>query len=198
MPQEVARMRLNQKLPENTRILGYLGYLWSVNADLLFQTIRLVKQVSNQPFKLLLIGNHRVNLTQLLPGDLKEDVIETGWIPYEDVNLYLCASDALILPLKRTPVSDNIWPSKLNDYLASGRPIVSTDMRILKSVYQKRNFGYLTGDSPTELAEAVLSTLAKEATAREFGQNARLLAEELSWNKIVDQVESLYARLCAG
>jgi glycosyltransferase involved in cell wall biosynthesis len=197
IPQETAKLRLGQKLPGNIKTLGYLGYLWSVNADLLFQTVRLVKKTIHQPFKLVLIGNHRVNLTKLLPDDLKSDVIETGWISYEDVNLYLCASDVLILPLKRTSVSDNIWPSKLNDYLASGRPIVATNMQILKTIYPKSNFGYLTEDTPTALAEAILSVISQDtALTQTFGTNARMLAEhELSWEKIVDKLETLYARL---
>jgi len=193
---KTAKLKLGQKLPENTILLGYLGYLWTVNADLLFQTVRLVKTAIHQPFKLLLIGNHRVNLTKLLPYDLKGDVIETGWASYEDVNLYLCASDVLLLPLVRSPVSDNIWPSKLNDYLASGRPIVATDMQILKSIYQKKNFGYLTDDNPTALAEAILSVISQEAVSQTFGHNARALAEdELSWEKIVDEVETIYSCL---
>ncbi len=197
IPEETARLSLGQKLPEKTKILGYLGYLWSVNADLLFQAVRLVKKTIHQPFKLLLIGNHRVNLAKLLPDDLKDDVIETGWISYEDVNLYLCASDVLILPLKRTPVSDNIWPSKLNDYLASGRPIVATDMQILKVVHQKNNFGYLTDDNPAALAEAILSVMSQDTTVTQtFGNNARTLAEdELSWENIVSKLETLYSQL---
>lgn len=194
--QKEAQSLLGNKLPENTKILGYLGYLWSVNADLLFETVRLVKKSINQPFKLLLIGNHRVNLKKMLPQDLKEDVIETGWISYEDVNLYLCASDVLILPLKRTPVSDNIWPSKINDYLASGRPIVATDMQILRPLYRKRSFGCLSEDDPASLAQGVLSLMEDEPNSQRSGQNARLLAEEeLAWDKVVDRIECLYRQL---
>ena len=196
IPQEIARARLGQRLPEGTLLLGYLGYLWHVNADLLFRTFRLVKRAMDQPVKLLLIGNHRVNLKKLLPGDLRGDVLETGWAAYEDVNLYLCASDVLILPLMRTQVSDMVWPSKMNDYLAAGRPIVSTAMNILKPIYQMRKFGHLTEDTPESLAEAVLALLTNPALGREFGRNARLLAEEeLAWEKIVNKIEAFYFRL---
>jgi len=197
IPQKTALLKLGKKLPEHTLILGYLGYLWSVNADLLFQTVRLVKQAINQPFKLLLIGNHRVNLKRILPDDLKDDIVETGWADYEDVNLYLCASDVLILPLKLTQVSDIIWPSKLNDYLASGRPIVATNMQILKPILQKGNFGFLTDDNPQALSEAITSIITNPDLAQEFGQNARILAEKLSWGRILDHIESLYIRLAA-
>jgi glycosyltransferase involved in cell wall biosynthesis len=191
-----AKSKLGNKLPQNTLFLGYLGYFWSVNADLLFQTFRLVKATIHQPVKLLLIGNHRVNLPKLLPGDLKNDVVETGWAAYEDVNYYLCASDVLLLPFVRTPVTESIWPSKINDYLASGRPIVATDMNILREIYKKKPFGHLTADNPKALAEAVVSVITNNAASLEFGHNARLLAEgDLSWEKIVVQVESLYHSL---
>lgn len=193
--QEIAKHRLGKKFPENVRVLGYLGYLWSVNADLLFQTVRLVKNATDQPFKLLLIGNHRINLKKILPNDLKGDVLETGWADYHDINLYLCASDILILPLKLTQVSDMIWPSKLNDCLASGRPVVATNMNILKPIHQKKNFGYLTEDNPNALSKAILFIITNPLLTQELGNNARILAEELSWDKIVDQIESLYGSL---
>ena len=173
--------------------MGYLGYLWSVNADLLFQTVRLVKRSIKQPLKLLLIGNHRIDLSKHLPDDLKVNVIETGWISYEDINLFLCASDVLILPLKHTQVSNLIWPSKLNDYLAAGRPVVATDIQILRPLFQLKNIGYLTEDNPQALSEAVVSVIKQEGLSAIFGANARALAEEeLSWEKLIDRLESLY------
>lgn len=197
IPQDIAVQRLGSKLPKQTVILGYLGYLWTVNADLLFQTFRLVKESLDKPIKLLLIGNHRVNLNKILPDDLTNDILETGWADYEDVNLYLCASDVLILPLKRTQVSDIIWPSKLNDYLASGRPVVATKMQIVESIHQKKDFGYLTEDTPQSLSQAVLSMLSADPSQVEkYGRNARSLAEvDLAWGAIVTKLESLYLQL---
>ena len=196
IPKASARLALAEKLPEGTLFIGYLGYLWSLNADFLFQTLRQLKSQITQPVKLLLIGNHRVNLKKMLPGDLRNDVIETGWVSAEAVNLYLCASDVLLLPLVSSPVSENIWPSKINDYFAAGRPVVATKMRILQPIYKKQNFGCLTDDQPEALASAIHSIFLQEDKAQYFGSNARLLAEkELAWGKIVEKLEALYSSL---
>lgn len=199
IPRHLARRQLGTLLPDEGLLIGYLGYLWPVNANLLFATLKAVKERVDHRAKLLLIGNHRVNLPALLPADLQEDVIATGWVDYEKVNLYLCASDILMLPLKRTQVSEIIWPSKLNDYLAAGRPVVATDMSILRPLNRQAAFASLCADDPDSLAEGIGAITNDASLADTYGKNGRCLAEnDLSWSTIVGQLETRYAELPKG
>lgn len=51
----------------------------------------------------------------------------TGRIPYEDVPRTMAAMDVLIMPWHRSEWIEACNPIKLKEYLATGRPIVSTD-----------------------------------------------------------------------
>jgi len=49
-------------------------------------------------------------------------------VSYDDLPSWLAAADALLLPYRRGPLTDTIQPLKLREYLATGRPIVSSSM----------------------------------------------------------------------
>ena len=190
-----ARRRLI-KLPQKGAVLGYLGVLRPTSAKLLFDSFRLIRERIAGPCKLVLIGNHRLRLRDYIPAGCEEDVIETGWVSYEELNLYLAASDVLLLPFKKTIATDSIWPSKLNDYLAVGRPVVGTKMRILEPIFQEYQVGLLTKDDPQEFAEGCLRVLDDTPLRRQMGANARALAEgDLSWERLVDRLEEFYFSL---
>ncbi|MCA9870691.1 MAG: glycosyltransferase, partial [Anaerolineae bacterium] len=155
-------------------------------AELLFQSLRLLKRMVKRPVKVVCAGNHKLpDIRSYVPDDCKDDLIETGWISYEELNLFLSSSDIMVLPFRRMTATNNIWPSKLNDYLAVGRPTVATDMRILRPIYDQYDIGLLTDDTPQAFAEGCARLLQDPASRQRMSINARALAEgDLSWNSL--------------
>ncbi len=191
-----ARSRL-PSLPADAYVLGYVGVMRATTARLLFSALALVKQMIPQPVKVLCIGNHKLkDFWSFVPADCREDVIETGWIDYDDLNVYLSASDVTVLPFRHMIATDNIWPSKLNDYLAAGRPTVATDMRILRPLFRAYDIGLLTEDTPLAFAQGVVTLLLSPEVRARQSRSARALAEgDLSWEHQVGQLEQFYLKL---
>jgi glycosyltransferase involved in cell wall biosynthesis len=184
-------------LPMDGVVLGYLGVLRRANAILALEAFEILRETLKVPCRLVLIGNHKLRqLSELIPESLREDVIETGWISYQDLNLYLAASDLLLLPFKKAVSTDNIWPSKLNDHLAAGRATVGTRMRVLEPIFEKYEIGLLTSDDPQEYAAGCLRLLEDRPLQARMAANARALAEgDLSWQRIVDRLEAFYSAI---
>ena len=112
------------------------------------------------------------------------------------LNLYLCSSALLILPFKKTVRRNNIWPSKLNDYFCSGRPIISTKLAVISELFKKSNVGILCDDSVTELSSNCLKLLKNPKMAEDLGRNARKVAETiLNWNTIAEKVNQFYDKI---
>lgn len=191
-----ARLQVGN-LPLDGFVLGHLGVLRQANAKLLLQAFDLVKKKIEAPCKLVLIGNHKLGqLEDLVPPRCRADVVETGWISYHDLNLYLAASDLLLLPFKKAVSTDSIWPSKFNDYLAAGRATVATNMRVLEPTFEQELVGVIACDEPQEFALACLRLLDDTPLRNQMARNARALAEgELSWQNIVDRLEAFYFEL---
>jgi glycosyltransferase involved in cell wall biosynthesis len=55
-----------------------------------------------------------------------------GKRPFEQVPAYLAACDVLIMPWQRSPWIESCNPVKLKEYLAAGRPVVTTDFAELR------------------------------------------------------------------
>jgi glycosyltransferase involved in cell wall biosynthesis len=193
---DAARNRL-AGLPKEGFVLGYVGVMRKTTAELLFPALQRLRQRAGCPVKLVCAGNHKLkDFWSYVPADCAGDVVETGWISYDELNLYLSASDVMVLPFKRMTATDSIWPSKLNDYLAVGRPTVGTDMRILRPIFTEHQIGLLTPDEPQAFADGCLRLLRDAPLRQQMAANARVLAEgELSWNRLVDRLEQFYKEL---
>lgn len=191
-----ARSRL-ERVPNDAYVLGYVGVMRSTTAELLFSALPIIKRLAGRPVKVVCAGNHKLkDFRSFVPTDCMDDVIETGWVDYEELNLYLSSSDSMVLPFQRMIATDSIWPSKLNDYLAVGRPTVATDMRILRPIFERYNIGVLADDTPQAFAEATVALLHDPARRAGMMTAARALAEgDLSWEHLVVRLEEFYIKL---
>jgi len=101
---------------------GLLSYVTGVN--LLLEAIR---QVERQDIRLLISG--KGELVKEVESAAKEDerIYYLGHLPYDKYIQKLQEADVLINPRDmRLPENQNNFPSKVMDYLATGKPILST------------------------------------------------------------------------
>ena len=184
LPREDCREALG--LPERASIVGYLGVLNKSDAQLLFAAF--VRLVQMRPdCRLLMIGRHKATVPNI-PG-----ILETGYVTHTQLLEYLGACDLLLLPLKDTVASRGRWPSKVNDYLAAGRPIVASAVGDVRELFDRHLIGRATCDTPQAFAEAAEALLSDSSLRRIMGQNARHVAEnELAWHILGGRLETHY------
>jgi glycosyltransferase involved in cell wall biosynthesis len=177
-------------LDERTPIVGFLGALTPRDGDLLLKSMEHLR--ANLPAaKLLLIGNHRLSLTE--EQIRLANITETSFIPFQEISCYLSACDTLVLPLANTLANQARWPSKINDYLATGRPIVATATGDITEIISKHQVGLVVSHEPEVFANALLSVLSNTQKGLELGRNARKLAEgELSWSRSINSLLNFY------
>ena len=107
-----------------------------------------------------------------------------GLRPQAEVPPYLWHADALLLPPSRHHPSAR-WtsPVKLGEYLASGTPVVATDIPALRDWLTDDAVEFARADDPGDLARAVRCVLRDRARAHRLRQTARRLAERLSYTR---------------
>jgi glycosyltransferase involved in cell wall biosynthesis len=188
-PQHTARQTLN--LPQSTYLIGHLGQAFPDDAALMAAAFRLV-QAARPDVRLLLIGNHKTDIAAYL--DATPAVLETGYITPQQLNLYLAACDLLWLPLRDTLANRGRWPMKINDYMSSGRPIISTPVGDLTQLFQQPHpIGLLAADNPTDFAQQTLTLLADQPARLHYGQNGRHHAQTtFAWPLVTAQLEQFY------
>ncbi len=195
-PLDRAECRRALGLEEDEPLVGHLGALFENDAKLLFEAMKKVR-TERPDARLILIGRHRLRL-QKFPG-LKDFTLETGEIAPAVVWQYLGACDLLLLPMVKSIANDGRWPSKFNLYLASGRPVVSTPISDIKTLFEREKIGLLAADNPDDFSRAILGLLEDEARQHELGTKGKAYGEKaLNWPTLVGRLLALYDLSLAG
>ena len=103
-----------------------------------------------------------------------------GQKPYEEVPGYMAACDALIMPWNRSEWIEACNPVKLKEYLAVGRPIVTTPF------YELKNYMLMTriADTPESFAREIRAALADPGDPA----RRRRRVEHETWDAKADSV----------
>jgi glycosyltransferase involved in cell wall biosynthesis len=200
MDRHAARREIG--LPASDFVVGYRSTLTLREVDLLMEALTLAR--SRIPNLRFLAGGIIVT-SSTMPFHRAADkywgdwITERGRVPYDQIGLYLAACDVFVLPMFMENISNNArWPSKINDFLAAGRPIVATKVAEIAPLF-RHSIGIATDDNPQSLADGVVQIAENPDQAREFGRNARTLAEgDLNWSKLAERLESFYERVLNG
>jgi len=149
--------------------------------------------VAGQPVKLLIVGGR--NEAELAEWRERartagaEAVRLEGYQPPARVPLYLVAADVLAMPYSantKTPSGEDTteWmsPLKLYEYLAASRPIVATDLPMLRrTLTHEHNALLVRPDDCESLQAAIARILADPALADRLAANARQTAQSHTW-----------------
>jgi UDP-galactopyranose mutase len=98
--------------------------------------------------------------------------------PYSVLPRYLAGWDVAIMPFVRNESTRFLSPSKTPEYLAGGRPIVSTSLRDVMRPYGALGLVEIA-DTPKEFEEATKRLLASDAKPR--WQSSDAFLEKVSW-----------------
>ncbi len=119
-----------------------------------------------------------------------DNIYYLGSKDYGDLPEYLAGWDVALLPFARNDSTRFISPTKTPEYLAAGRPVVSTSIRDVVQPYGDLGLVRIA-DTGEEFAAACAAALADKAEKRL--QQADAFLADLSWDKTWSQMENLIA-----
>lgn len=170
-------------------VIGYVGVLFKRDATLLQKTFDRL-QATDSRIHLCLIG--QCNMAAPKTWIAANRVTVTGRIDYDRLQTFIAACDLMVLPLKNSVANRGRWPSKVGDYLAAGRPVVTTDVGDISSLIRKGQCGAVADDCPEALASAIADVL-RRSDLQALGVNARQTAEvSLDWRILTNDLETFY------
>ena len=162
------------ELPNGFRLL----FAGNIGASQSFQTIlRAAELCRDEPeLKWIILGDGREKAwveEQVQSRGLSECVLLLGQRPMHTMPHYFAAADALLLTLKRDPAFARVIPSKLQSYLACGRPVLGALDGDGANVIQQADAGLVVPSEDAEgLAAAARRMLHSSQLERErWGRN---------------------------
>lgn len=166
---------------------GYTGHLYQGRGvELILELARRLPQM-----QFLLVGGRPEHVAAMkTKASQLKNVRFTGFVPNAELPLYQAACDALLMPYDRQVAASgggNIAPYtnplKMFEYLASGRPILVSDLPILREVLTKDNAVILPSGDADAWAAALSDLQKSPAQAVALAQAARQTAAEFTWEK---------------
>lgn len=109
-----------------------------------------------------------------------------GSKPYQELPNYLKGFDVCIIPYERSEITINANPLKLLEYLASGKPVITTD---LPSVYPYSK-GLTIAKSTGEMESGIENLLAGQSDEVKSAQVK--LSSVNSWASRAEKIENLF------
>lgn len=131
--------------------------------------------------KLLLVGPMERELVAGMVASmaLGDSVEQTGYVSRTDLLKLYTGAAALLLPLPDDLVSKTRFPTKLGEYLASGRPVVATSVgELARYLVDGVNALTTAGGDMGHFAEKVHEALADPEQSLRIGRAGRRTAEE--------------------
>jgi glycosyltransferase involved in cell wall biosynthesis len=173
-------------VPLRGPVIGYIGGLHRfVDFDLLRTMI-----TARPDWSWVLVGapQTRTNAFQGLPN-----VHLMGQQPHEKLARYIEAFDVCVVPYLNTPETTTVVPTKINEYLAVGKPVVSTDLPAVRDFNDRHQ---VLRTTPAETGSFLSAIEAALATAPDqiAIERRRQVAGLSDWTSQVEKMSFLIER----
>lgn len=186
-------------LPEGFRIIfaGNIGSAQSIGTIL--EAASILKY--NTSIQWIIIGDGRKKRwleDKIEEKQLKASMHLVGYKPLDDMPYYFAKADVLLATLRREPIFSLTVPSKIQSYLACGKPIVAAIDGETARVIEDSGGGIsVSAESAEELAAAILCIFNMSVEERiEMGTHGRKYFEDhFDSTKLVDQLEKWMLKL---
>ena len=186
---DAARRRLG--LPQDTKAALYIGRLdgWKGIETLLEASKLLPKDIT-----VVVIGGEIAQVSAM--AQKYPHVRFLGYRPYQELPDNQQAADVLVLPnTARSETSARFTsPLKLFTYMASGIPIVASDLPSIREVLDERSACLVAPDDPRVLAEGIERLLADPAWAAHIAREAAERVKMYSWSKRAETIRDFIRR----
>jgi glycosyltransferase involved in cell wall biosynthesis len=171
-------------------LVGYVGSGFSKDMELMHKSFEIISK-KIPCIKLLHIGRSNYFVSP------HSQIIQTGPVSMEMLNIYLSACNIFWLPLSNINANIGRFPIKLSDYLTIGRPTVSTAVGDLPLIFEKYDIGLLAAANPVNIAEKVCTLYNNQSLLFNISKNALTLSNssDNSWQARAKELEQFYYRM---
>ncbi len=185
---EESRDKFN--LPQDKKILLYTGHLFAwKGADVLAQAAKSLSEVL-----FVFVGGTDHDVGEFKKKYNFSNTLILGHRPHNDIPVLLKAADILVLPNRSEEAISSRYtsPLKLFEYMASGRPIIASDLPSIREVLNENNALLVAPNNPKLLAEKIEFLLSREDLQFNLSSQAFELVKGYTWLLRAERIATLF------
>jgi glycosyltransferase involved in cell wall biosynthesis len=193
LPKAETRHRLGW--PLDKKIIVYTGHLYDRKG---VQTIIAAAKQLPSDYQIYLIGGLPSDIAKIKAATADiETILVLGSKKHEEIPFCLQAADILLIANSSQDQVESYYtaPLKLFEYLASGRPIVASDVPALREFLTPDLAVLVQPDQPVKMAKALIS-LAQDANRQAgYAQRGQQLARNFNWASRAQKIITAVSRI---
>jgi glycosyltransferase involved in cell wall biosynthesis len=182
-------------IKENDKVIIFVGTIYAFAG---------IKNIINEfslfgkNVKFIIIGGgpdfNRIKL-QVQSQKLEKNIILLGFIPQKDIAKYIALADVCLNPFEINQITNRILPTKILEYLACKKPVLSTPLNGTKEILLNEKYGIIYSKQKKFVAK-LLEILDSESKLKEIGENGfEYVIENHDWDvlskKMIEKLENI-------
>jgi glycosyltransferase involved in cell wall biosynthesis len=170
------------------KILMFMGTIYDFAGldEFISKFKNMEKKIPN--VKLIIVGDgpHKNELQkQIIKQNLENKIIITGFVDQKEIPKYLSLADICINTFEINNITKLIIPTKILEYMACGKPVITTPLPGIKEFFSEENYGVLFSEMDT-FHDSVIKLFLDNKKRIEMGRiNDKYVKNNLDWNMIV-------------
>jgi glycosyltransferase involved in cell wall biosynthesis len=185
-PVQEPKTATGEKLREQHGKVPVIGYIGGIGAHVDLELLSAVAE--RRPlWKFVLVGSEHIPLDGLRS---MKNVTLAGQQPHRDLVNHMREFDVCLIPYRLNSYTDTVVPTKLNEYLALGKPVVSTALPSMKSLNVANDMLFIADSDPDKFLAAIETALSAPIDDRVISQRREMAAQH-SWDSRIDEISKL-------
>lgn len=179
-------LRAELNLPQEDFIVGYVGKFKTLEMEKGIATMLEALPMLDKDVKMVFVGGEEseINNYKAIANrfNISSQVLLFDYQPHIKAIKYMKAVDALVIPFPNAPhFAFYSSPLKLFEYMASGRPIIASDLPALKEILNDKNALFFEPEKAADLARAVKMLKASQMLGYHLSQQALADVKQYTW-----------------
>jgi len=146
-------------------------------------------------FQFMMLGPVLIKDSSLLPQ--RSNIHYLGEKDYDSLPLYLAGWDCAIMPYALNDLTKYISPTETAEFLAAGKPTVSTSIADVVHPYATSNLVHIADDAPGLIVACQMAMAEKKANPMEWLASVDTFLSNNSWDIIFDKMTELETQVYA-
>ncbi len=180
-------LRRELGINDQEHVLVYTGNVHKANQQEV-SSLYLAVGILNRkgiPTRLIRTGYNQIPLLSAdMDNILRKYYLDIGWIPRGKMPALLSIADALVQPGTSNKFNEYRFPSKIPEYLASGKPVILPMTNIGRFMKDGEDCVLLSGGDALEISNKLTKLFKDKQLAKKIGLGGvRFANRELQWGK---------------
>jgi len=185
-------LRTKLHLPHDKHISMYVGHLYTWKGiDVVIESARLLHTRSKYVF--VIVGGTEADISKykdIVSREGINNVLIVGHVNHSMIPKYLTASDVLLLPNIPSSKESEYYtsPIKMFEYMASGIPIIASDMPSIREVLNDTKATLIPAGNARVLADTIIKSTTDYSKFTAKAEVARNEVKAYTWSNLASKI----------